>query len=79
MDDYYHGNLYQHRINSKFQVTQLSQPVFNTPVITGYWRVQTIDSVFHIPESGSPASQIPSFWQSPKSKMEGVRAGGCFP
>ena len=42
MDNYYHGNLCQHRINSKFQVTRLSQPIFNTPVMTGYWCVQTI-------------------------------------
>ena len=53
--------------------------IFNTPVITGYWRVQTMDREFRIPESGSPASQIPSLRQSLKSKMEGVRAGGCFP
>ena len=33
----------------KIQVTRLSQPIFNTPVITGYWGVQTIDSVFRIP------------------------------
>ena len=48
---------------------------------TSYNRIlarTTIDSVFRIPESGSPASQIPSFWQSLKSKMEGVRAAGCF-
>ena len=41
--------LMSNRINSKFQVTRLSQPIFNTPVLTGYWRVQTIDSVFRIP------------------------------
>ena len=59
MDDYYQVHQCQHRINSNFQVTRLSQPLFNTLVITGYWRVQTIDIVFHIPESGSPVREIP--------------------
>ena len=38
---------------------------------TSYNRIlahTTIDSVFRIPESGSPASHIPSFWQSLKSR-----------
>ena len=68
MDDYYHGNTSNTTFTTYFQHTSYNRILART----------TIGSVFRIPESGSPASQIPSFWQSLKSKMEGVREGGCF-